>query len=76
MTIGLAWRISPHPGTGVTIEIAWRICRHPCEGTDRSLTDCARLLASAAFQRPRSEYSIWKRRRQQREELLALQGIL
>jgi IS4 transposase len=46
------------------------------EGTGRSLTDCARLLASAAFQRPRSEYSIWKRRRQQREELLALQGIL
>ena len=46
------------------------------EGMGCSLTDCARLLASAAFQRPRSEYSIWKRRRQQREELLALQGIL
>jgi len=46
------------------------------EGMSCSLTDCARLLASAAFQRPRSEYRIWKRRRQQREELLALQGIL
>lgn len=46
------------------------------EGMGRSLTDCARLLAAGAFQRPASEYRMWKRRRQQRKELLARQGIL
>jgi IS4 transposase len=46
------------------------------QGKSGSLTECARVLAAATFQRPVSEYRMWKKRLQRREELLAMQGVL
>lgn len=44
--------------------------------TAMSLKHCKVLLATALFQRPNTDYQLWKRRRQEKQALLERQGVL
>lgn len=45
-------------------------------GITDSLKECAVLLSAALFQRPETEYQVWRRRQRWRDEFLARQGTL
>lgn len=49
---------------------------HARAGVTDTLRECVVLLGATLFQRPETDYSVWKRRQQRRTEFLKKQGCL